>query len=200
MTWEQFFLICFAVGLAFSVLTFLLGSMHIHWPHFHVHMGGHAPVSSKLTPKIGGRGGVGPVNIGTIAAFLGWFGGAGYLLAHYANVWIYTALMVAVIFGLIGATILFLFLSRVLMRHDASLDPADYDMVGVLGKVTSSIRVSGTGEMIFSRAGARKAAPVRSEDGGAIPVGSEVIVTKYERGIAYVRRWDELEKSAKEGV
>lgn len=201
MSWEQFFLICFAIGLAFSVLSFLLGSVHIHWPHFHVHISGHAPAGPA--GRAGGRGGVGPINIGTVAAFLGWFGGAGYVLAHYSSIWIYTALLIATIFGLIGAAILFLFLSRVLMREDASLDPADYDMVGVLGKITSSIRASGTGEMMFSQAGARKAAPVRSEDGEAIPIGSEVIVTKYERGIAYVRRWEELEKSSvqsKEGV
>ena len=29
-------------------------------------------------------------------------------------------------------------------------------------------------------------------DGSAIAKGSEVIVTRYEKGIAYVRRWDEF--------
>ncbi len=195
MMWEQFFLICFAVGLMFSIVSFLAGSAHLHLPHFHIHVGGgHAP----LTPKVGGRAGVGPVNVGTVAAFLAWFGGVGYLLAHYSSIWIYGALAIAACFGFCGAAILFFFLTRVLMRRDESLDPADYDMVGVLGKITGSIRASGTGEMMFSQAGARKAAPVRSEDGEAIPIGSEVIVTKYERGVAYVRRWEELAKSSKE--
>ena len=75
------------------------------------------------------------------------------------------------------------------------MDPADYDMIGVLGKVASPIRPSGTGEIIFSQAGARRAAPARSEDELVIPKGAEVVVTRYERGIAYVRPWEELTQS-----
>ena len=32
----------------------------------------------------------------------------------------------------------------------------------------------------------------RAESGTAIPKGVEVVVTRYEKGIAYVRPWDEL--------
>ena len=32
----------------------------------------------------------------------------------------------------------------------------------------------------------------RSDDGQAISKGTEVVITRYEKGIAYVRRWDEL--------
>ena len=40
MTWADFYLICFAVGFTFSVLSFLLGGLHWHLPfHFHVHGG-----------------------------------------------------------------------------------------------------------------------------------------------------------------
>jgi selenocysteine lyase/cysteine desulfurase len=76
-------------------------------------------------------------------------------------------------------------------------------MVGVLGTVSSSIRPSGTGEMIFLQKGIRRAAPARGEDEAIIPSGTEVVVTRYEHGIAYVRPWDELAKSGasvKEGV
>jgi membrane protein implicated in regulation of membrane protease activity len=92
----------------------------------------------------------------------------------------------------------FFFLARVLIRKDEELNPADYDMIGVLGTVTSNIRPSGTGEMIFSQAGTRRAAPARSEDGFAIGKGTEVVVTRYERGIAYVRPWEELANSTEE--
>jgi hypothetical protein len=46
--------------------------------------------------------------------------------------------------------------------------------------------------MIFTQDGARRAASIRSDTGSAIERGTEVVVTRYERGIAYVRRWDEL--------
>jgi hypothetical protein len=65
-------------------------------------------------------------------------------------------------------------------------------MVGLLGRVASPIRDGGTGELIYSRAGTRRAAPARSDDGGEIARDTEVIVTRYEKGIAYVRRWDEM--------
>ena len=65
-------------------------------------------------------------------------------------------------------------------------------MVGVLGKIASPIRSGGTGELIYSRAGARRCSPARSEDGLEIPRDTEVVVTRFEKGIVYVRRWDDL--------
>ncbi len=190
MSWTDFFLTCFAVGLTFSVISFLAGNLHLHWTHFHIDFGGHAPGAHHA----GGRG-AGPVNVGTVAAFLAWFGGAGYLIARYVDGWYVVALAGAVVSGFLGASIVFFFLARVLMRHDEVLDPADYDMVGVLGRVSGGIRPSGTGEMIFSQAGTRRAAAVRSDSGMAIPQNAEVVVTRYERGIAYVRLWEDLAKS-----
>jgi hypothetical protein len=33
---------------------------------------------------------------------------------------------------------------------------------------------------------------VRSEDNSAIAKGTEVVITRYDKGIAYVRLWSEL--------
>jgi hypothetical protein len=65
-------------------------------------------------------------------------------------------------------------------------------MVGVLGRVSGRIRAGGTGEMIFSQEGSRRSAAVRSEDGTEIVRDTEVVVTRFEKGIAYVRRWEDL--------
>jgi len=40
--------------------------------------------------------------------------------------------------------------------------------------------------------GTRRVCGARSEDGSAITKGTEVVVTRYEKGIAYVRLWSEL--------
>ena len=77
------------------------------------------------------------------------------------------------------------------MSHDHALDAADYRMTGVLGRISSPIRAGGTGELIYSQEGTRRATGARSEDGDAIPKGAEVIVTRYEKGIAYVRKWED---------
>jgi hypothetical protein len=77
------------------------------------------------------------------------------------------------------------------MADEAPLDPADYDMIGVLGRTTISIRPGGTGELVFTQGGTRHVAGARGEDAAAIPKGTEVIVTRYEKGIAYVRPFED---------
>ena len=89
----------------------------------------------------------------------------------------------------------FWFLAKVLMAYDEPINAADYDVVGAYGHLTSAIREQGTGELSFSQAGFRRSSPARSEDGGAIEKGAEVIVTRYDKGIAYVRRWEDLTDS-----
>ena len=72
------------------------------------------------------------------------------------------------------------------------MDPADYEMTGVLGRISIPIRACGTGEIIYSQAGTRRTCGARAENGSAISKGTEVVVTRYEKGIAYIRLWTEL--------
>jgi membrane protein implicated in regulation of membrane protease activity len=131
-------------------------------------------------------------NFATITAFLAWFGGSGYLLTRYSTLMVSLIMLIAVLIGLVGSTIVFWFVAKLLMKHDRELDPADYERVGVLGHISSPIRQGGTGEMIFSQEGTRQTCGARSEAGEALTKGTEVIITRYEHGIAYVRRWEEL--------
>ena len=172
MTWSDFYLVCFVAGFVLSLVSFLGGSFHLPHLHPHIHHAG------------------GALNFGTITAFLAWFGGVGFLLTRFYSVGLIAATTAAVIAGFIGALIVFLFLARVLGRNDRDLDPADFEMRGVLGRVCSPVRENGTGEMIYTQQGTRRGVPIRSEEGQAIPKGTEVLVTRYERGIAYVREFD----------
>jgi len=195
MTWTDFYFICFLIGFLLSALSFLAGSVHLHLPHLHIHHGihmGHSGAGSG-GGKLGrmGRSSLSFFNFATMSAFLAWFGGTGYVLTHFYAVWFLVALVVATISGFAGASVVFWFIARVLMRRDVPLDPADYDMVGVLGKLSISIRPGGTGELIYSQEGTRRCAGARSEDGLAIPKGAEVMVTRYEKGIAYVKPWED---------
>jgi membrane protein implicated in regulation of membrane protease activity len=135
---------------------------------------------------------ISPINLGTIAAFLAWFGGAGYLLTAYSAIWFVWGLVLSSAFGLAGASVVFWFLAKVLIGRERDLNPADYHMTGVLGRVSSLIREGGTGEIIYSQEGTRRTCGARSEDGKSIPQGVEVLVTRYKKGIAYVRPWDEF--------
>jgi membrane protein implicated in regulation of membrane protease activity len=133
-----------------------------------------------------------PFNFVTFTAFLAWFGGTGFLLTRFSTVWFWAGLAAAVGAGLLGGYIIFVFMTKVLMSPNETLDPADFRMEGVLGYLSNPIRTGGTGELIYSQAGTRRTCGARSEDGVAIERGTEVIVTKYERGLAYVRTWDEM--------
>lgn len=190
MTWSDFYLICFLVGFGLSALSLLAGSVHLHLPHLHVHQGVH--VSMRGGSGGGGRVDLSWFNFGTIAAFLAWFGGTGYLLEHYYHVWFLIVLGIAMFSGLGAGAIVFWFLAKFLMGREKELDPDDYDMVGVLGKLSIPIRAGGTGEIIYSQQGTRRVAGARSETGIAIAKGAEVVVTRYEKGIAYVRPWAEM--------
>lgn len=190
MTWADFYLICFLVGFALSVLSLFAGGAHLHIPHLNLgdlHL--HGP--DVHAPHVG-AGDVPVFNLGTIAAFLVWFGGTGYLLVRFSSLWVFFSLGIAAAAGLGGAAVVFLFLAKVLMRKEEDLNPADYDMVGVLGHLSIPIRKGGTGEIVFTQAGTRHCAGARSEDGSEIAKGAEVVVTRYERGIAYVQRWEDL--------
>jgi hypothetical protein len=131
-------------------------------------------------------------NFATLTAFLAWFGGTGYLLTRYSGLWVGFGLLVSVVSGLAGGGVVFLFLTKVLMSHAENMDPADYEMAGVLGRVSVPIRAGGTGEIIYSQVGTRRVCGARSEDRSAIAKGAEVVVTRYDKGIAYVSLWSEM--------
>jgi hypothetical protein len=188
MTLADVYLICFIIGFGLSLISAFGGFVHMpHGHHGHVHIGhahGHGTGAD-----------ISPFNFSTISAFLAWFGGVGYLLTKFSGIWLWLAFVLAIAGGFIGASLVFLFLVKVLLVHDQPLNAADYDMVGVLGHLTSSIRQGGTGEMSFSQAGIRRSSAARTEDGTALERGVDVIVTRYDKGIAYVRRWDDFNDS-----
>lgn len=190
-----FYLICFTLGLSLTILSALGVFTHLHIGHAHLHLHPAHGVAHTHLPGTQGaaaRTGVSPVNGFTLAAFLCWFGGCGYLLARSHDFTMWVVLTLATMTGVAGGAILFWFLVRVLLPHEHELTAADTDILGILGLVTSPIRETGTGEIQFSQNGVRRFAPARSDAGVALPRGTEVVVMRYEQGVAYVVPWCEL--------
>lgn len=206
-TWGDFYLTCFVVGFLLSAIAFLAGGMrwHLHLPHL-PHAGGHVSSGPAATGHGTGAGGhtsggshpgqqtsVSPFNFVSFTAFLAWFGGTGFLITRFSSLWFAFGLFIAVVVGLMGAAIVFFFLTRILISREENMDAASYEMAGVLGKISMPIRQDGTGEIIYSQAGTRRTCGARSEDGSTIQKGAEVMVSHYEKGIAYVKRWEDLD-------
>jgi membrane protein implicated in regulation of membrane protease activity len=195
MSWTDFYLVCLIVGLALALMSLLLGAFHVDLPrHFgglsfggHTHLGplGHGHAG----PAQGAE--VSPANFSTLMVFLAWFGGAGFLLAGVLRQRAWVALPGATLSGVLGAYFVYLFVARVLMAQDHAMLPHDYTLPGTFATVALAIREGGTGEIAYVQGGTRKSAAARSDGAGAISTGEEVVVTRFEEGIAYVRRFNQ---------
>jgi membrane protein implicated in regulation of membrane protease activity len=191
MNWEAFYLVCFLIGLIFSAVS-LAGGMghfggHVHVPH--MPHAGHIPHVGLKTAQAGAT--VPWWNAFSTTVFLCWFGAAGYLLTRHGSFVAAVVLVLAVLCGVAGGWIVFLFLTRVLLKHERELTADETAVVGAVGHVSSTIRAGGTGEMVYEQMGALRSTPARAEDGTAIGRQEEVFVVRYEKGIAYVRRWED---------
>ena len=194
MTWSDFYLLCFIVGFLFSVLSFLAGAGHLHMPFkFHLpfhgwHHGGGLAGRGALYAK----GEISWFNAMTFMVFLAWFGGIGYILSTHSKLVAFVALLIAIVAGLFAASLVFKFMAKIVKVSDAQMLDWDYRIEGTVGTVSSPIRQDGTGEVIFEQKGTRKSSGARSEDGKALPKGVEVVITRYEDGIAYVKKWEDF--------
>jgi len=195
MTWSDFYLLCFLVGFSLSVLSFLAGAVHLHLP-FKWHLPFHGAHHGGGASHGGLKGGtyISWFNASSAMAFLAWFGGTGYLLTRHSNLLAVVSLLIATLAGLAAGFVVFRFMVKLVSSDDAPMKSEDYHLEGSLGTLSMPIRENGTGEIIFSLAGVRRCAGARSGEGKAIEKGAEVVIERYEKGIAYVKRWEEFTK------
>ena len=106
-----------------------------------------------------------------------------------------TAALLRDLWGTIDAALMYVSVIRTFVMHERALRDDDFEMTGVLGRISMPVREQGgTGELIYSQQGTRRSCGARSEQGSRIERGTEVVVMRYEKGIAWVRPWDELHK------
>ncbi len=204
MNWSDFYLFCFLVGFFLSVLSFLAGAVHIQLPFkmsFPFHGGHHGGITHGGVHGSHGSHGaqqtgmhVSWFNASSVTAFLAWFGGTGYILTRNAHIAVMLALSIASAAGIVGAWLIFVFLLKLLRSGNSEMLDIDFRMEGAVGTVTMPIQSDGIGEIVYLLGGVRRSSGARSEDGRAIEKGAEIAVVRYDKGIAYVRRWEEFTK------
>jgi membrane protein implicated in regulation of membrane protease activity len=175
------FVVCFIAGLGLSVVSYVSGMHHGHHlrlPRFVRH------ASVKRGPSM--------INAAAGTAFLTWFGGGGLLLERLSPFSLPLIYAGAAVIGFSGAALINKVINALARREWTA---ESLSMIGVIGRTVIPIRAGdGTGEIVFTHAGTRRVAGARSDNGRAISKGTEVIVTRYEKGIAYVVTWDELKE------
>jgi hypothetical protein len=193
---ENLFLGCFIFGALFTVMTALFG---FHGAGLHgVHMGGH-PAGH---PGAGGSGANAThagsqtlrmplVTAPSLLGFLTWFGAAGYVLERFAALALVVVLVGALLAGAVGWYLITRFLMLIL-AGEREMHLEDYRLEGTLGRLTIGIPEGGTGEVVFSKAGARRSEAARALGGVSIPHGTEVVITSYVNGFATVQTWVEF--------
>jgi hypothetical protein len=176
------YIISFWVGLILTLITSFLGGHANH--HFHFHLGNH---STDI------HGGHSPFNLSTILAFLTGFGGMGYILLNKGFVSGILVILIAVITGFIIAALLFIFLSKVLLRDECVMKETDYQLAGTLGTISIPVQLESIGEMKFILNGTTRSIGVKEQDGHMIPKGTKVVILKVEKGIAIVTVFEKHE-------
>jgi hypothetical protein len=185
------FVVCFVAGLGLSVVSFVSGLQHVTLFDniFHGHRIVHLPNAIRHAGLKRSRA-TSMVNAAAITAFLTWFGGGGLLLDRLTPWSMPFVEGGALAIGLVGGAVINSAINALARRESTA---QSLSMIGVIGRIVIPIREGeGTGEMVFTHAGTRRVAGARSDNGRAIPKGTEVVVTRYEKGIAYVATWDEL--------
>jgi|GEM_PF-118167 len=204
---------CFLFGLIFSALSLFLSMGHLgsgghasHGGGWHLfdmivdaldgpghHAGGHAVGHAHGPAHSQGNssdqlGSLSPFNLPTILAGVTWFGGMGYIFRHTLGLDGVLSALLALASGLVGAALLFAFFSRVLWAGQTPpMQRTDYQLPGTRARVVSTIGPEGTGEIVFHKGGSRRVEGARSEDGSPIARSTEVVITRYAKGLAYVQ-------------
>jgi hypothetical protein len=186
------FVVCFVAGLGLSVVSFVSGLEHVTlFDHvFHSHRALHLPRFGRHAMA---KRSTSMINAAAVTAFLTWFGGGGLLLERLTPWSLALIYAGATVIGASGGALVNSVINALSRRESTA---QSLSMIGVIGRIVVPVReTDGTGEIVFTHAGTRRVAGARSDCGRAIPKGTEVVVTRYERGIAYVATWDELKET-----
>jgi hypothetical protein len=121
-----------------------------------------------------------------------WFGGIGYILSTHSRFVGVIVLAFAIAGGLSASLAVFKFMVKLMNAESSHLKDEDYRHEGLVCTVTMPVRENGTGEIIFMQNGVRRSAGARSCNGKPLEKGAEVVIERYENGVAYVHRWEEF--------
>ena len=181
------YLICFGVGLVFTLVSAFMAD--VFGGHDAADVGGHEGAGGHAEAGIGASDmpGFSALSPTTIAAFVTAFGGFGMVFSKIektSSPWISVPLSAAGGF-IIAALVLMLF--RVVFRHtQASSEARVSKLVGTTANIITPIPPNGVGEIAYVNGGTRYTAPARSLSGAEIGNGKVVRISRIVGSQFYV--------------
>lgn len=126
----------------------------------------------------------------TLAAAALWFGGVGLITEGLLPAELAGAvIVVAVVAALLGAALVRAAMAAFVR---SSSPPLQAHADGALGALSAPIRPDAAGEVIYTLEGLRRSAAARSTEGVPLPRGTQVVIVRRERGVAWVAPLDPL--------
>ena len=171
------YLLCFGVGLLFTIISAVLGDVFggHDVDHADVGTGGHAEAGFEHS----GMPGLSPFSPTTIASFVTAFGGFGLILSRIESTKpVYISAPLSAIGGLMIAGGIFLVFNKIFSKTQSSSESRVATLVGIQATVITPIPQHGVGEIAYVQAGSRYTAPARTETGGAVSGGSTVKIMR----------------------
>jgi membrane protein implicated in regulation of membrane protease activity len=179
------YVLCFGVGLLFTLASAALGHLFGHGGdgHGEVGTGGHAEAGFEHT----GMPGLSPFSPTTIASFITAFGGFGMIFTKIEatrSAWISAPL--AALSGLAIACGVFWMFNAIFRKTQSSSESKIATLVGLNATVITPIPQNSVGEIAYVQAGTRYTAPARSESGAGIASGQTVRIHRIVGAQFYV--------------
>ncbi|MBI3850695.1 MAG: hypothetical protein HY298_10555 [Verrucomicrobia bacterium] len=172
------YLICFGVGLLFTIVSAFVG--HAFGGHdVHADMGGGAEGHAEAGFDSQDMPGFSPISPTTIAAFITAFGGFGMIFSKFGatqSPWISAPLATLGGFGI--ALAVFWLFRAVFSKTQSSSESRVATLVGLDATIISPIPQNGVGEIAYIQSGSRYTAPARTESGNAVPNGKVVKISR----------------------
>lgn len=187
------YLLFFFVGLFFAVLSMVfsifgaghLGAHHVDIPHDsggvlnHGDLvGGHQTAGHEMHFS--------PFAPPVIATFACAFGGTGYATLKVLEQSALISVIASTVVGILVAFLLFLLVSKLLFKSQASSEPRTHELIGTTAEVTVGIPKGGTGEIGYTTMGTRYTAPAISSTGEEIPNHTIVLIQRISSGLFHV--------------
>jgi membrane protein implicated in regulation of membrane protease activity len=171
----QLFYVCFGVGVAYTVISFVLGQIFDLFD-----FSGDIEVGSTISP-------LKPV---VIATFVTTFGGVGIILMKKNFGFMYSCVL-AVGIAAFMAYILYNYVIIKLYQAQNTSAIERQKLIGHKAKVTLAIRQGGYGKITYTINGNTYNSPAKAEDGSEILVGQQVEIVYIDKNTYYVKNDEE---------